>query len=1111
MFIDPHLIFQNPETYLEYLISANPEGQYFDRKEVRNDDDKKMGEARQSLVECVSAFSNSRGGITVLGINNSGELKGLDHLSENECNSLSNVIYEQLNNHQSITREWHYEHKKFLLVYSPQGRSGICKTVRRESPKGWIRNNANNIPLTSEQEARLIVERNTSFEQLSAIEFQISLINKEVLDIFKKRYLEEHGAEYTYSDEDFLKSIVAIKSENNNQMLTNAGLLFFGSNPVGLIPSAHIRFLKYEVEYRDFAQRGTPTFDRSYDGCLPVLLQKIRTFIKEGAFFKTYTYRNPHQSGIIDEPELPLNAVEEAIVNAIIHRDYNMPIPIECSLFKDAFVVRSPGSLRQPEFIPTSFSLEETELISYPRNPGIVQWAKTMKDESGQRFVKALSEGSRTMRDSMKQLGLPAPVYNTNGFTNVILYNNYREREARIKRMQQPLSQEFTNLFPLDVEYRSEDDEFSDNKSVNRNVLNLIKDKLQNLGWFIDRDKASRITAHIRGHHISLDAKVNQWIRIFPAFTFQIYSFGNQSYLSIDFDIQLKNFATLDQLYTKGISDLRYRSAQVKFGGSWTHGIIQDCTAHYARVVLPEYDRTEELLTTNVIPSLSKKELSAITHIVSPRFNLDAKIKELSLSSQFNASKQRVEKIIDTANYISREVFPLSYNDFTVYMKNIPVSLIPGSSNENDIKIFTVVHSLKEPDVKFAENATDVNILSGLAKFGSYSSPNKDIQIIPFCVSGFENKMHLLIERIQKGSMNFKGLERTFKVGIKHMPVISKDDSNDFLHECKRIIHEYDMAGNPDLKNLFLIHIPEDKYPITDIRSPYYTLKQYLLEEGLPVQMIDTPTLEDPKFKDFNLALNIVAKTGGTPWVLPNALPDADFFIGLSYAQYKDDNQLYRTMAYANVFNRYGQWQYYQGNIAAFNFEDKHIELSILVRETLEKIQSLPESPSIHIHYSSKFSRLDRDFIMNSVLAIRPRAIVTFVWINTSHNIRMFDNKIEGNGSLSRGSYVVTSRHQFYLSTTGYSTLKKTLGTPLMLEVNVRNEPAPAGQNIGYRVIAQHLLALSKLNWASTQSINGEPVTTKYAHDIARLSQVFFRNNGQFKLHKVLERTPWFI
>jgi hypothetical protein len=52
---------------------------------------------------------------------------------------------------------------------------------------------------------------------------------------------------------------------------------------------------------------------------------------------------------------------------------------------------------------------------------------------------------------------------------------------------------------------------------------------------------------------------------------------------------------------------------------------------------------------------------------------------------------------------------------------------------------------------------------------------------------------------------------------------------------------------------------------------------------------------------------------------------------------------------------------------------------------------------------------------------------------------------------------------------------------------------------------------MTGLNRASTGSLCGEPVTTKYAGDIAYLTDAFLRQTGSFELHPILEHTPWFI
>jgi argonaute-like protein implicated in RNA metabolism and viral defense len=275
--------------------------------------------------------------------------------------------------------------------------------------------------------------------------------------------------------------------------------------------------------------------------------------------------------------------------------------------------------------------------------------------------------------------------------------------------------------------------------------------------------------------------------------------------------------------------------------------------------------------------------------------------------------------------------------------------------------------------------------------------------------------------------------------------------------------------------------------------------------------MVDTPTLVNPDYKDLNLALNVVAKCGLVPWVLPEGIPDADFFVGLSYTQSRGASGQ-RLMGYANIFNEYGRWLFYSGNTQAFDYNERTKHFGSLVRETLSRL-SLSESPNIYFHYSARFSREDREAILAAAREVRPSGTYTFIWINSHSPVRLYDSGPETDGSLRRGSYVIGGRNQVYVSTTGYNPFRKSLGTPQMLEVNVWRE-FPAGiphSPPDARAIAAQVLALTKLNWSSTDSLCAEPITTKYAGDIAYLTAAFLRQGTSFRLHPALEQTPWFI
>ncbi len=90
---------------------------------------------------------------------------------------------------------------------------------------------------------------------------------------------------------------------------------------------------------------------------------------------------------------------------------------------------------------------------------------------------------------------------------------------------------------------------------------------------------------------------------------------------------------------------------------------------------------------------------------------------------------------------------------------------------------------------------------------------------------------------------------------------------------------------------------------------------------------------------------------------------------------------------------------------------------------------------------------------------------------------------------------------------------RKALGTPQVIEINAWTEhPENAPDSPpDLKALAVHVLSLTKLNWSSTDSLCAEPITTKYAGNIAYLTDAFLRQGLTFNLHKVLEKTPWFL
>ena len=1117
---NPLDVYEDPTAYWALITAQTDgefEGQHFDRKEAGrlNASGSLPSGTISEIIEhakaTISAFANTNrdGGLLVLGVSKTGEVRGMSHLSDGQRNSLMS-FQGWLTSHNSRCKL--YECKgasgttTICLIFTPYLPNAICETPDSER-RAWRRQGAQNILLNAEEKEALRRDKGiTIFENEKCCEFEKSDLDMSLLAEFRKVFPSSPG--YTYSDEEVLYHAGAIVREGGKYFFTNAGFLFFAANPQRLMSWAYVRLLRFEANLSRQSELGLLSDERKFDGPLPTQIRRIRTYFQESGFFKKYQVRKPGGNGFTEQPEFPLVALDEVVVNAVVHRDYAVHLPIECKKFTDAFVEENPGRvLQRDREVPSDFYLSQVELQHTARNPKILEWFKALKDEHGAEFVRAISEGTRRMREEMQQLGLPAPQFHVSPpATKVTLYNNIAERESLLKSTAHEKKTEFTNLYPLQIRG---DIELRDFPQLQREITTSIGANLEKSGWYIDRWRFGRVIAHKKGSDLPLPSNVSSILRMYPAFSFQVRRYWDVLYLTLDFDLQVKNvLSAAELLRILPEAELIGRFGVANWNG-WQRGKIIDIQEGLCTIKFFDIESPQGIPSDKVIPNLSTRTLDEILKKRGVTFDLNKAIKQASLASQPNAARTRAAKTEAAIADISSTIFPVTLaTGPTVFLQPTPAAISRDSNPLSNLS----AESVSEPLVEFHHQKETPNIREGITEFGAWDSKPHDIELVPFCIDGAREQMGALIQRLKVGKFKFKGAERTFSTKFSYSSIITAPTPEGLVAECDRVLSEHpDWAGDTTLKRLFLVQTPESGYSLDDETSPYYRLKRRLLEAGLPSQMVDTPTLLNPDFKDLNLALNIIAKCGVVPWVLPGTIPDADFFIGLSYTQnYKRGTM--RTMGYANVFNNYGRWEFYSANTQTFPFEQKAEYFSKLVQATLEKLQ-LSASPSIYFHYSAKFSKEDRLAIIESARRVRPSGTYSFVWINTNHNVRFYDSRPDGDGSLRRGSFVATSPRQIYLSTTGYNTYRKTLGTPLTLELNIFTEGPDRQPRSHYdlRALASQIMCLTKLNWASTDSLCGEPITTKYAGDIAYLTAAFLRQEENFKVDAVLEKTPWFI
>jgi ATP-dependent DNA helicase RecG len=178
---------------------------------------------------------------------------------------------------------------------------------------------------------------------------------------------------------------------------TVAGLMLFGK-PVALrrcFPMMRVDYIR--VPGRDWVPQPDRRFDTVdlRDPLLPLIRRALAAVLDD--LPKTFAL---HEGDLQrqDIPAIPLRVIREAIVNALMHRNYRSHSPVQIIRYANRLEIRNAG-----------FSLKSQDQLGEPgsalRNPKI---ASALYDT---RLAETKGSGIRVMRESMAQAGLTPPLF----------------------------------------------------------------------------------------------------------------------------------------------------------------------------------------------------------------------------------------------------------------------------------------------------------------------------------------------------------------------------------------------------------------------------------------------------------------------------------------------------------------------------------------------------------------------------------------------------------------------------------------------------------------------------------------------------------------------------
>ena len=203
---------------------------------------------------------------------------------------------------------------------------------------------------------------------------------------------------------------------------TLAGLMVFSKYPQGYFPQLCITAVSLPGTEMGAVGDDDERFidNKRITGAIPDMLEDAVEFVRKNSRIKTIIDDNGRRA---DKPEYPVKAVREAILNALVHRDYSIHtenVPVRIEMYRDLMEIINSGGLYGKISIDALGKVRPET-----RNAALANMLELLN------ITENRYSGIPTMRNEFAKAGLPAPIFSAvHGEFKVIMKNGlYSDEE----------------------------------------------------------------------------------------------------------------------------------------------------------------------------------------------------------------------------------------------------------------------------------------------------------------------------------------------------------------------------------------------------------------------------------------------------------------------------------------------------------------------------------------------------------------------------------------------------------------------------------------------------------------------------------------------------------
>ena len=364
---------------------------------------------RDDLADELAAFANTDGGVLLCGVTDSGDFQGM---SREQMDALEQLLTEVCTDKVKppirpiIVRREIEEGKPLLLVHVPRG------DTQYDSPGGsYCRVGSSKRRMTSDERLRLAQQRAQSrflwFDKQPVPGTGFGSLD----EFLWKPLLSAKGA--AAPELALEKMGLLTNDENGTTRATVAGVLLSTRSPEEWLPNAGISATCYRGKDRASGQIDTQIITGPLNRQIAEAVAFTRRNMRVGA------YKNPART---DLPQYSERALFEAIVNAVVHRDYAIQgSRIRISMFADRIEINSPGSL------PNNLTIDSMDVRQSTRNEALASILGRISvgdiQGSGERqfFMERRGDGVPTILRETRDLSGKNPEYQLIDSSDLVL------------------------------------------------------------------------------------------------------------------------------------------------------------------------------------------------------------------------------------------------------------------------------------------------------------------------------------------------------------------------------------------------------------------------------------------------------------------------------------------------------------------------------------------------------------------------------------------------------------------------------------------------------------------------------------------------------------------